>query len=284
VADGALELAIGALRCPICGLALTTSASTIRCENGHAFDIARQGYVSFLTGHAGTTTADSTEMVAARERFLGSGSFDAIADAILAGIDPDASGIVLEIGGGTGFYLARVLDARRGLVGIDLDLSARALRIAARAHPRLAAIAADAWQPLPLADAAARVILSVFSPRNASEMARVLEPGGRLVVVSPTARHLGELVSTFGLVTVDERKAERLEQQFAAFEQSSMTRVEYSVTMSADAVRDVILMGPSARHLDRTRLEDLPAATVVTVSVDVRVYIPLQMTEARGKI
>jgi 23S rRNA (guanine745-N1)-methyltransferase len=279
-----LERTLGYLRCPVCGRVFSASGGSLACESGHSYDIARQGYVSFLTGHASPTTADSSEMVAARARFLERGLYDPIADAIVTVIDSQASGLALELGGGTGFYLTRLLDARPALVGIDLDLSVSALRIAGRAHPRLAAIAADAWSALPVADAAAGVVLSVFSPRNAAEMARIIRPDGRLVIVSPTPRHLHELVATLGLVTVDERKPERLERQFTAFEQLSLRTIEYPLRLDSDAVRDVVLMGPSARHLDRARLDGVPAATDVTVSVELRLYRPLQMTEANGRI
>jgi len=270
----ALDRAVGYLRCPICGEGLIVASGSVRCASGHSFDIARQGYVSFLTGDAGASTADTAEMVAARARFLGSGAYDAISDAVIAAAPADVAGLALEIGGGTGFYLDRLLRARPDLLGIDLDLSARALRVAARANPRLAAVAGDAWRPLPVQDAAVGVVLSIFSPRTASEIARVLDPAGVLIVVTPTTRHLAELVSALGLITVDERKTERLEHQFAGFELLSLVRVEYGVELDPDRLRDVVLMGPSARHVDRARLDDLPHETRVTVSVEIRSLSP----------
>ena len=53
-------------------------------------------------------------MVMARDRFLGGGHYQPIADALsaLAGRTvPDLPGLVLDLAGGTGYYLARVLDA-----------------------------------------------------------------------------------------------------------------------------------------------------------------------------
>jgi 23S rRNA (guanine745-N1)-methyltransferase len=281
----ALEQGLAYLRCPVCGRELAASGGEVGCESGHVFDIARQGYVSFLTGHAQASTADSAEMVAARARFLDRGFYSPIADAIVtaaaSAVEPTAASLALDIGGGTGYYLARLLDSRPATVGIDLDLSARALRIAARAHPRMAAIAADAWRLLPIADAAAAIILSVFSPRNADETARVLAPGGRVVIVSPTPRHLGELVSTLGLVTVDERKSERLDRAFAAFDLTALKALEYEVVLDADDVRNVVMMGPSARHLDPERLDAVDGGTAVTVSVEVRSY-ERQRSDASG--
>ena len=83
-------------------------------------------------------------------------------------------------------------------------------------HPRAAAVGADAWQELPLRDDIAALILSVFAPRNPAEMARVLAPGGALLAVTPTTRHLHELVGPLGLLSVPEEKADRLDAQLAS--------------------------------------------------------------------
>ena len=80
----------------------------------------------------------------------------------------------------------------------------------------MAAVVCDAWQALPVADGVAALVLDVFAPRNPPEFRRVLRPGGKLLVVTPTARHLSELVTGLGLLSVDERKPERLEQALGA--------------------------------------------------------------------
>src|SRR5690606_26986989 len=107
-----------------------------------------------------------------------------------------------------GYYARAVLAAHPHLRGVCLDVSAPALRRAARAHERLAAVGADVWRPLPLRDGAAACVLSVFGPRNVPEIIRVLAPGGRLVVVTPTAQHLGELAGPLGMIGVDPHKDE----------------------------------------------------------------------------
>lgn len=271
-----LDRALNFLCCPLCGEAFAASAHAIACPHGHSFDIAHQGYVSLLVGSASATTADTADMVAARQRFLERGHYDTIADAIGAAVPESASGLCIDLGGGTGYHLARLLEAHPNLDGIDLDLSKHALRRAARAHPRLAAIAADAWKPLPFRDSVASCVLSTFSPRNAPEIRRMLAPSGVLVVTTPTPRHLAELVGTLGLVTVDEHKEERLDARLRNFERVSSTPVEYPIELGHDEVLDAILMGPSARHVDAAELAErvarLDAPMRVTVSVNVAVY------------
>ncbi len=194
-----LDAVLPLLRCPFCAGELARAGDTVRCPGGHSFDVARQGYLSLLAGDARLGSADSAEMVAARGRFLAGGHFDPLADALAArcqralGDGPD--GCVLDLGAGSGYYLARLLEAAPDRTGVALDLSKHALRRAARAHARIGAVAADAWRPLPLSDDVCALVLSVFAPRDAAEIARVLRPDGALVSSRPAQAHLGGLVA-----------------------------------------------------------------------------------------
>lgn len=272
---------LGYLRCPHCGRDLVLAGAVVRCEAGHAFDVARQGYVSLLTGGPRTGSGDTAAMVAAREAFLGSGHLDPVADALarearrVAGAD----GCVVDLGAGTGRYLARLLDALPSHRGIALDVSAAALRRAARAHPRIGAVGCDVWGPLPVRDEVAGLVLNVFAPRNGAEMARVLRPDGALVVVTPTTRHLEEIVASLGLLSVDSRKQERLEEELGErFRVARAEVVEWRMELVREELETVAAMGPSAVHMDLTRLRErvaaLPDRAEVTASVTMTVCRP----------
>ena len=279
-----LEEVLDVLRCPHCGAALARQGGAVRCAAGHSFDIARQGYLSLLPGDAELGSADTAEMVAARERFLDAGHFDPLADAVAAAAEralhrrPD--GCILDLGAGTGWLLSRVLEAAPGRAGLALDLSKHALRRAARAHERIGAVAADAWRPLPVRDGAVALALSVFAPRNGAEIARVLRPGGALIVVVPTGRHLIELVETLDLLTVDERKPQRLAAQLDPhLSAPGASALEWTLALSRKEAIDVVAMGPSAVHVNTAALheaiEDLSEPVSVTASVELSVRRPL---------
>ncbi|MFJ2578901.1 putative RNA methyltransferase [Kitasatospora aureofaciens] len=266
------------LACPHCAQALTRHERTLRCPAGHSFDLAKQGYVSLLAGDAHTGTGDTADMVAARADFLAAGHYRPIADALAeAAGAADPEGLVADLGAGTGHYLAHVLDALPGRPGAALDISKYALRRAAKAHPRIGAVVCDAWRPLPLRDASAGLMLNVFAPRNGPEIRRVLRPGGTLLLVSPTSRHLRELVAALGLLSVDEEKQRRIDEKLGPYlTPGGQREVEFTMRLGAEDVRTVVGMGPSAWHTDPERLASalagLPEPVEVTASVTVAAY------------
>jgi 23S rRNA (guanine745-N1)-methyltransferase len=243
-----LPAVVECLACPYCGLSLSEVDGALRCARRHSFDLARQGYATLLPAGARGPGGDDAAMVAARAEFLAAGHYAPLTAAVVAAAG--TGGPVLDVGAGTGTHLAAVLDADPAAVGIALDASRYAARRAARAHPRAGAVVADAWTGLPVRTGAAGLVLDVFSPRNGPEIARVLRPGGLLVVVTPGPDHLAGLVDVLGGLQVDAAKDSRLA---AALEPHlapvDRTGHRWELALSrADAAR-AVAMGPSARHL-----------------------------------
>lgn len=270
--------AVGVLACPVCGAGFADAGSGLRCTAGHVYDRARQGHVTLLPPAGSPHAGDSAAMVADRVAFLAAGHYAgvtaALADAVLADGVP---GTVLDLGGGTGAHLAGVLDAAPGAAGVVLDVSRYAARRAARAHPRAMAVVADTWAGLPVRDGAVDRVLVVFAPRNGAETARVLAPEGRLVVVTPSADHLADLVGPLGLLSVDPDKAGRLAGALRPHLEAVAEREHREVLrLDRAAVRTLVGMGPHARHLAPGALDaalaHVPEPVEVTVSVRVSVH------------
>jgi 23S rRNA (guanine745-N1)-methyltransferase len=255
-----VALPVAYLRCPLCFRDVSRADAAVRCASGHSFDVARQGYVDLSGGRR--VVGDSAAMIAARDAFLGAGHFSVIASELRTASSKGVGSVVVEVGAGTGYYLER---ARGALPGLALDSSRYAARRAARAG--LGAVVCDVWRDWPVRDGVAAAVLCVFAPRNADEMRRVLAPGGVIVVVTPTARHLAELVEPLGLVRVDERKPERL--AAALGEPVREREIEARLDLSREDVAALIAMGPSAHHVDA---EQVARPAVATLSVRVAVY------------
>ncbi len=270
------------IRCPVCGGSLARVDSSLLCEQGHTANIAKQGYVTLLGPRGGTHTADSREMLAARFRVLAAGLFEPISSALTETVSAApleaVAGPIIDLGTGTAHHLERTLEDLPDRLGLGLDNSKQAARTAARCHPRSAGAVVDIWEQLPLADGSVAVVTDVFAPRNGSEIARVLAPGGIAITVTPGPGHLGELIERFGMISVDPDKDERLGKQMEPVGPTSGSRqVEWSMDLFPGEIADLVAMGPSAGRLEgeelQAMLEGLPEKTTVTGSVNLTVWI-----------
>lgn len=270
------------LVCPLGEPRLTLADGGLCCPAGHRFDVARQGYANLLLGPA-PAAADTTEMVAARHRIQAAGHLDEVTRGLVVAVAELAEqtgaieGLVVDVGAGTGHHLAAVLDAVEAPAGLAVDLSKHAARRAAKAHPRIGAIVADVWRGLPVRTEAAALAMVVFAPRDAGELARIVRPGGAVVVVTPTVGHLEPLVTTLGLLQVEPDKLVVLDRRFAALGPLVARRtVEAETRLDDDEVQALVAMGPSAHHRSRQdvarRLSGLARPIEVTVSVTVSTY------------
>jgi 23S rRNA (guanine745-N1)-methyltransferase len=263
------------LACPVCNDALDDAGRSLRCGRGHNFDRSRAGYIDLLPPGRGAASVrgDVREMVDARRQFLERGHFIPIADAVNALVAHREPQVVLDVGCGEGWYLGR-LAARRGRDNdcyLGCDVSRDALRLAARAMHNATFFVNDVAHRLSIIDASVDVLLNIFAPRNAAEFARVLRRDGLLVCVVPADDHLIELRERLPLLDVPAGKGETVAAQLAGlFSVVSAQELRFAVEMSADAVRDVVLMGPSYWHIDGDSLQF--EAARVTVAAHVLVF------------
>lgn len=250
------------LSCLVCGLDLADGEGRLVCDNGHSYDLARQGYVNLLS-HAPPKNADTPAMLDARARFLGHGFYDPVADAIVDAVRGCRK--IVEVGAGTGYYLAHVLDELPDAHGLATDVSVAAAKRAARAHPRAGAIVADTWAGLPIRGGAADAVMCVFAPRNAAEFERILQPGCTLVVAVPTPRHLKELRERHDLLDVPGDKVDSVIRAFPGWRASAWTE-EYQIALDEEQAADLIGMGPNAFHALPPEVAE-PISCTTSVSV-----------------
>ena len=265
------------LTCPICHAALALEGRTYRCDRGHAFDRAREGYVDLLpVGHGKSgITGDTREMARARQRFLAAGHYDPLRDRLIARVRAHLGGrggraggcpVVVEAGCGVGHYVGAIRKAVQGSVAYGFDVSREALRLAARAHPDVVFAVNDVKHRLCLADASADVLLDIFAPRAPREFRRVLHGDGLLAVVIPGEEHLSELRDRYPLLGIHpEKQARTVEQLAPAFRVAWEDALEWTTDLDADALADLVGMTPSAFHLPSDAMET-PSASKVTMS------------------
>ena len=185
------------LICPVCGLPLEREPKQYVCQNGHCYDISKQGYVNLLQSRQSSKKrhGDDGVMVQARRSFLEKGYYACLCNALCDGALRYAKGNVnlLDAGCGEGYYTAAVA---AGLTehGFDcraagIDISKNAVAYAARRQPAFEWAVAGVFA-MPLADKSVDMVMNVFAPLAAGEYRRVLKDDGILLRAVPRERHL----------------------------------------------------------------------------------------------
>lgn len=192
------------LACPIDGNKLEQNDGQLVCENGHTFDIARQGYVNLLPVQhkRSKQPGDSKAMVLARTAFLNSGIYEPIAnkltEIISAQITTDKETCFLDAGCGEGYYfdaIFRTLDEHKNtnkLSFIGLDISKDAIIQASKRNKQISWLVGTNRQP-PIEDASVDIILCLFGFLSLDAFNKALKPDGKIIIVDPGPEHLKEL-------------------------------------------------------------------------------------------
>lgn len=180
------------LRCPLCQAPLTCDPRDWHCPSGHHFDVAREGYVNLLPVQhkKSLSPGDSAESLRSRRDFLEAGHYQPLRDAVVDLLQPLAPAALLDIGSGEGYYTQAMASAAARVIGIDI--AKPGIQLAARRHRTITWLVASA-AALPLEDASQDAVTSLFSPLPATEIRRVLKPGGHLLAVTPAPDHLWQL-------------------------------------------------------------------------------------------
>jgi 23S rRNA (guanine745-N1)-methyltransferase len=175
------------LICPVCGSALAKGQGSLRCEKGHSFDLAKEGYVNLLrTNKSGDLIGDDKLSARSRRDFLNKGYYAALKDE-LCRIFADKQGNVLDICCGEGYYTA-ALGNNEDLCVFGFDISREMVRLAAKRGNGTYFVANMA--SIPLAAGSMDYCVHLFAPFNENSFGNALKPGGMLYTVIPGRYHL----------------------------------------------------------------------------------------------
>ena len=249
-----------------------------RCENGHSYDVAKQGYVNLLPvqNKRSKDPGDSKAMVQARREFLEQGYYEPLAQVLADTVLAQGEQTVLDAGCGEGYYL-RYLVEQAEQNGTDLsmaalDISKWAVQAAAKRDKRLSWMVASN-NSIPLDDNSVDTILCVFGFPVEAEFKRVLKPGGRLIMVDPTGDHLKELKAI--IYSEIKTKSDNLPVNSEYWSLASEQRVTFQFELNNNqAVQNLLTMTP---HLYRSSAEGRERAEAhsslqLTVDVWVRAF------------
>lgn len=261
-------------RCPVCKSGLERLSAVYKCQNGHSFDIASQGYVNLLpSGKNRANAGDNAQMIAARSRFLDSGYYACLKDAVAMNALKAAENsveqpLVVDAGCGEGYYTSGIADCleAHGIAASvsGIDLSKRGIARASKRYKNVQFAVAGIFD-MPYADSSADVIVSIFAPLCESEFRRILKPSGTLIVVTPGRDHL------LGLKRVlydnpylnDEDKY--CPQGFRFMDSQ---RVQKEITVKGEHVHDLFTMTPYFYNTPAEAAERLKSINELITPID----------------
>jgi 23S rRNA (guanine745-N1)-methyltransferase len=266
---------VSLLICPVrgCGEPLTRTPRTPRawaCRRGHAFDLARSGYVNLLQpqDRRSAQPGDPPEAVAARRRLLDAGYGEPLLAALraeIAGLGLPADAAILDVGCGEGYYLGGIT-AGSGFAAHGVDLSAAAIDLAARRYPDATWTVANADRSLPYAAGGFDLVLSIDARLNPAEMRRVLKPGGRLLVAVPGSDDLGELrAAVLGEEVAKDRLESAAARLAADFDLETRRTVRATARLPPAALADAL--AATYRGGRESRRERIAALAEMTVTL-----------------
>ena len=276
--------------CPLCQSPLLPAIDTWRCDGslnpkqtGHAFDVARQGYVNLLPVQQKKSKApgDSHESIAARQRFLAAGYYQPLRDLVcqqmtkLLAVDRTKSRAEactvpinwLDIGCGEGYYTQAIAQTGMNrLIAADISKPAVIeLAKVGKAAERLwyqQALKGDkapndtlnrtaAIYPLvtsaahlPLRPQSMRGISSIFSPILPAAFAEALADDGYLIIAKPDIGHLTTVRKAL-FDEVREHDSDKFLTELAPyFTLLNTHHVSTELSLSTQALTDLLTMTP----------------------------------------
>ena len=277
------------LACPIDGARLEFHGKQVDCENGHVFDIARQGYVNLLPVQhkRSKQPGDSKEMVSARTRFLDSGVYEPVADKLAeiacAQVSGDKETCFMDAGCGEGYYFNYVFNSLKNKEGcgdlsfVGLDISKEAIVGAAKRNKQITWLVGTNRQP-PLEPASVDVITCVFGFQSFEGFEKILRPGGRVVLVEPGPDHLQELRE---LIYSDVRKTDPPD-LFGVAEAGYVVRDRQPLQFRTGAIsnrqiNDLLVMTPHFYRANKQGREAAQKLDKLELTVDI-VFTVLEKT------
>lgn len=249
-------------KCPVCGSRLEQRDRTLKCQNNHCFDMAKQGYVNLLQSQKSSKKrhGDDSLMVKARQDFLEKGYYNKLCEAVVDAVvknTPQNNAVVADLGCGECWYTQRVYNSLDNPTVFGIDISKQAL-IAGSKRCKDLKLAVASTADIPLPDESCDAVICVFAPYSETEALRILKRGGVFIKAFPLEEHLIELKS---VIYDKPYKNEVIVKYDPSFEQLSLESIKYEIKLESNAdIMNLFMMTPyyyKTGQSDQHKLERL---------------------------
>ncbi len=263
--------------CPVCREGLGVNGRSLKCTNGHSFDIAKEGYVNLLLANQKRSQepGDNKIMVRHRRQFFETGLYEPLSDAINTAVQPfwaSHSGAdpftLLDSGCGEGYFLHRLAEelgaGERPFTLYGIDISKFAVKAAAKRDKTTNWAVASSYD-LPLLPDSVDLILNVMAPFDPAEFERVLGGNGRVLRVTPGPDHLFSLRQH---IYDDPQKHPLSNDELPGFTFLHSQRVQFVRHLQNEQIQSLFVMTPYSWNASAKTREEIMALPKLSVTVD----------------
>ncbi|HAV3438802.1 methyltransferase domain-containing protein [Acinetobacter baumannii] len=260
------------LMCPVCRQRLELVSKTWRCEQGHSYDIAKQGYVNLhVVQHKHSKNpGDTPESVDARRAFLQGGYYQPLQQAVVHLLKDLKAKMVLDIGCGEGYYTSAMQQVVEQCIGVDI--AKNAVQRAAKLNDKVTWVVGTG-ATLPVIDQSMDVCTSLFSPIPQTEILRVLKDDGYLIVVTPATDHLYAMREALFEQVNPHTPQKFVEQLQDLFELKEQQVIDAPLVLDQQALKNLIAMTPYAYKASPERRMQLEQKAHLQVTASFQIYL-----------
>ena len=272
--------------CPLCKASMMViDLKSIICANHHTFDIAKQGYINFLTKL--TNTKYGKDLFEARREFIAENGFfkplsQAIAETINMYAFKKEKVSLIDMGCGEGSHLSILSDTIRSdynklVTGAGIDFSKEGIIPAAKNYTNMIWAVADLTRT-PFKDKQFDVILNILSPSNYAEFRRLLKADGIVIKIVPQSDYLKELREV--IFDEPEKQSYSTVNTIGHFKRNfqlvNQSRLHYIVELNHPSLQKLIQMTPLSWRVDKQQCHAFLKRDSAKITVDLEVLIGMK--------
>ncbi len=255
----------------------------MRCVSEHSFDISKFGYINLLPvqNKRSKDPGDSKQMVQWRRDFLNAGYYDEIADKIseisikcIEEVQNAERARVIDAGCGEGYYLTTLGEkladdeAPESVELCGLDISKWAVQAATKRDKTIQWLVASNIA-IPVAEHSVDLIICAFGFPVYEAFAKILKPGGAILLVDTEEQHLIEMRQQLYPTIKPFKSLSNEKAEATGFELQSSERLTFQITLPQVDIERLLGMTPHMHKAPKEGIEKVKSQDELTLTVDV---------------
>lgn len=237
------------LKCPACHQALKPLTEdvgrTLRCDSNHSYDFAKEGYINLLLAQKkrSKNPGDDNAMMQCRQSFLNRGYYQFLVVALTELLKQYQPHTVLDVGCGEGYYGNALKEQAPKIELLGFDIAKGGVKLAAKRGTYDQLAVASAYD-IPVMSETIDLALSIFSPLDDKELARVLTEKGILIAVGPATNHLKALAEHVYDQFKPHQNGFAILDKSPLFENIDTLQIEQESTITGEDIFNLLTMTP----------------------------------------